>query len=209
VVMVVHHALADPGFPVGDGGAHCRDHAAGLVTGDHAGRALDATRDDSTRIGRGAVGVQVAAAHARGLDLEDHVARAGCRIGELPELELAISEKHDAFHGPPPVRGVGRARPTGRSSVPSEACRGTGHPRFRRTGDYGIFGRDRADHSGLMPADLITLPHFSVSSATNCPNWTGVIGIGTPPSSAKRPITLGSVSTALISLFSFSTMSAG
>src|SRR5262249_53367458 len=86
-----------------------------------------------TRIGRGAVVVQVAAAHARGLDLEDHVARAGCRIGELSELELAISEKHDAFHGPPPVRGVGRARPTGRSSVPSEACRGAGYPRFRRT----------------------------------------------------------------------------
>jgi len=32
-----------------------------------AGRPLDPTRDDSTRIGRGAVGVQVAAAHARGL----------------------------------------------------------------------------------------------------------------------------------------------
>src|SRR5262249_55512873 len=104
----VHHALADPGFPVGGGGAHCRDHAAGLVTGDHAGRALDATRDDSTRIGWGAVVVQVAAAHARGLDLEDHVARAGCRIGELSELQLAISQKHDAFHAPPPVRDVRR-----------------------------------------------------------------------------------------------------
>src|SRR6516162_4972242 len=65
------------------------------------------------------------------------------------------------------------------------------------------------DHSDLMGANLTTLAHFSVSLATNCPNWTGVIGIGTPPSSAKRAITLGSVSTALISLFSFSTMSAG
>ena len=45
------------------------------------------------------------------------------------------------------------------------------------------------------------LAHFSVSLATNCPNWTGVIGIGMPPSSAKRAITLGSASTALISLF--------
>src|SRR5262249_8610158 len=52
VVMVVHYALADPAFLVGDGGAHCRDDAAGLVTGDHAGRPLDATRDDSARIGR-------------------------------------------------------------------------------------------------------------------------------------------------------------
>src|SRR5262249_17931351 len=99
VVMVVHHALADAGVGVGDGGAHRPDHAAGLGTGDHARRALDATRDDATRIGRGAVIVQVAAAHARGLDREDHVARAGYRIGELSELELSISEKHDAFHG--------------------------------------------------------------------------------------------------------------
>src|SRR5262249_11669343 len=89
--------------------------------GDHASRALDATCDDATRIGRGAVGVQVAAAHARGLDREDHVARAGCRIGELSELQLAISEKHDAFHGSPPVRGVRRTRPTTRSAVMSEA----------------------------------------------------------------------------------------
>src|SRR6516162_7967652 len=56
-------------------------------------------------------------------DLEDHVARAGCRIGEPSELQLAISEKHDAFHGPPPVRGVRRARMTRRSSVLSEASR--------------------------------------------------------------------------------------
>src|SRR5205807_1368285 len=116
VVMVIHHALADPGFLASDGDSHCRNDAAGLVTGDHAGRPLDAARDDSARIGRGAVVVQVAAAHARGLDLEDHVARAGCRIGELSELQLAISEKHDAFHGPPPVRGVRRARLTRRPS---------------------------------------------------------------------------------------------
>jgi len=56
-------------------------------------------------------------------DLEDHVERAGCRIGEPSELQLAISEKHDAFHGPPPVRGVRRARMTRRSSVLSEASR--------------------------------------------------------------------------------------
>src|SRR5262249_16784747 len=111
VVMVVHHALADPGFLVGDSGAHCRDDAAGLVTRDHAGRPLDATRDDATRIGWGAVVVQVAAAHARGLDLEDHVARAGARMGELSELQLAISEKYDAFHAPPPVRVFGEAQP--------------------------------------------------------------------------------------------------
>src|SRR4029077_3865891 len=133
IVMVVHHALADPGFLVGDGGAHCRDDAAGLVTGNHAGRPLDATRDDSTRIGRGAVVVQVAAAHARGLDLEDHVARAGYRIGELSELQLAISEKHDAFHGPPPVRDVRRARLTRACIQLGGVCQGTEQNQTRNT----------------------------------------------------------------------------
>src|ERR1700736_1493556 len=37
-------------------------------------------------------------AHARRLDLEDHVPGAWCRIRELPELQLPVSEKHDALH---------------------------------------------------------------------------------------------------------------
>src|SRR6516225_5829760 len=37
-----------------------------------------------------------------------------------------------------------------------------------------------------MPAYLITLPHFSVSSAMSLPKSAGVIGIGTEPSSAIR-----------------------
>ena len=37
-----------------------------------------------------------------------------------------------------------------------------------------------------MPAYLITLPHFSVSSAMNLAKSAGVIGIGTEPSSAIR-----------------------
>src|SRR5262249_9444674 len=28
-------------------------------------------------------------------------------------------------------------------------------------------------HCGLMPANLITLPHFSVSSTISLPNWAG------------------------------------
>src|SRR5262249_4725043 len=80
------------------------------------------------------------------------------------------------------------------------------HPALHRTGDYGT---SRRDHSGLMPANLITLAHFSVSSAMNFPNSGGVIRIGTPPRSASRALSFGSVRTALISLFSFSTVSAG
>src|SRR5262252_2973978 len=37
--------------------------------------------------------------------------------------------------------------------------------RHSRNVRYGILDRDRADHSALMLAARITLPHFSVSSA--------------------------------------------
>src|SRR5262249_8786290 len=64
-------------------------------------------------------------------------------------------------------------------------------------------------HSGLMPADLSTLPHFSVSSARSLPNSVGVIGRGTVPRSASRAFIPGSASAALISLLSRSTMPVG
>src|SRR5260370_42681541 len=67
----------------------------------------------------------------------------------------------------------------------------------------------RTPHSGLMPANLTTLPHFSVSSATNLPNSAGVIGIPSLPKSARRAFILGSARAALISLLSLSTISAG
>ena len=58
-------------------------------------------------------------------------------------------------------------------------------------GRYGIFGRDRADHSALMPADLITLPHFSVSSAMSLPNSAGEPASTVPPRSASRALNFG------------------
>src|SRR5215813_4948724 len=64
-------------------------------------------------------------------------------------------------------------------------------------------------HSALMPANLTTLPHFSVSSATNFLNSAVVIDIGSTPNSASRVFNLGSVTPALISLLSFSIISAG
>src|SRR5262249_10818476 len=78
-----------------------------------------------------------------------------------------------------------------------------------RSGCYGIFGQDRADHSALMLADRITLPHFSVSSAINFPNWAGDPGSATPPRSARRPFILASARAALTSVLSLSTISAG
>src|SRR5262249_48770427 len=82
-------------------------------------------------------------------------------------------------------------------------------PAFRGTGRYGIFGRGRADHSALMPANLTTLAHFSVSAATKLPKSEGEPAITVPPRSASRALILGSARPALISLFSFSTISAG
>src|SRR5438477_5665296 len=60
-----------------------------------------------------------------------------------------------------------------------------------------------------MPANLITLPHFSVSSAMSLPNVAAGPGSGTFPRSARRAFSLGSTSPALTALFSTSTISAG
>src|SRR5215470_17539600 len=62
---------------------------------------------------------------------------------------------------------------------------------------------------GLMRADLITLPHFSVSSAISFPNSAGEPGSAVPPRSARRAFILGAARPALISLLSFSMISAG
>src|SRR5262249_20291566 len=82
-------------------------------------------------------------------------------------------------------------------------------PRDSRNGRYGIFGRDRADHSGFMPANLITLPHFSVSSAMSLPKSACDPGSTVPPRSARRALILGSSRAALTSLLSLSTILAG
>src|SRR5262249_35082532 len=60
-----------------------------------------------------------------------------------------------------------------------------------------------------MPAYLITLPHFSVSSAMSLPKSAGEPAIGEIPSSESRTSILGSASAALIPLLSRSMISAG
>src|SRR5437764_9043312 len=60
-----------------------------------------------------------------------------------------------------------------------------------------------------MLAALITLPHFSVSSATSFPNSAGVIRMGSPASSARRACNFGSANTAFTAWFSFSTIAGG
>ena len=69
--------------------------------------------------------------------------------------------------------------------------------------------RAREDHSGLMLAARITLPHFSVSSAMSLPKSAGEPGSTVPPWSASRAFMFGSVRAAFTSLLSFSTISGG
>jgi hypothetical protein len=60
-----------------------------------------------------------------------------------------------------------------------------------------------------MPVNFTTFPHFSVSSAISLPKSAGVPGSTVPPKSARRALILGSARAVLISLLSFSTISAG
>src|SRR5262245_41594884 len=67
----------------------------------------------------------------------------------------------------------------------------------------------KENHSGLMPANLTTLAHFSVSVATKLPKSEGEPAITVPPRSANRALSWGSARAALISLLSLSMISAG
>ena len=80
--------------------------------------------------------------------------------------------------------------------------------RHSRNGSCGMCSRT-ANHSGLMLAVRITLPHFSVSSAMSLPKSEGEPAITVPPRSASRALSWGSARAALISLLSLLTISAG
>src|SRR5262249_10831445 len=103
--------------------------------------------------------------------------------------------------------GENRPRRDGGNDV--DAPHSGHYGRIRGTGRYGISDRDDSDQSALMFAARITLPHFSVSSAISLPKSLGEPGRTLPPRSASRALILGSARPALISLFSFSTISAG
>jgi hypothetical protein len=60
----------------------------------------------------------------------------------------------------------------------------------RGTEPYGIFEWGAAQ-AALRPANLTTLPHFSVSSAISLPKSAGIPGSGVPPRSASRALHLG------------------
>src|SRR5262245_46964011 len=64
-------------------------------------------------------------------------------------------------------------------------------------------------HSGLMPANFTTLPHFSVSSAMSLPKSGAGHPSALPPDSTVRALILESARAALVSRFSLSMISMG
>src|ERR1700685_1979616 len=75
------------------------------------------------------------------------------------------------------------------------------------TSTHGVM--ELLDQFDVMFANLITLPHFSISLAISLPNSAGVIGIGMPPRSAMPEAILASARAALISALSLATISGG
>src|SRR5215217_7041458 len=97
-LVVMHHdPLPDLGLRGADPRPDRGDDAAGLVTADGrlARRRKPAGRAAASRP---AILVQVAAAHAGGLHLDDDLALARGRIGELHQLELALAGKDNPAH---------------------------------------------------------------------------------------------------------------
>src|SRR5580704_3414947 len=80
----------------------------------------------------------------------------------------------------------------------------------RRRGHLvGLIQPAAADQSSLAPENLITLPHFSVSSTISSPKSAGEPASAVPPMSASHAFILESRRATLISLLSLSTISAG
>src|SRR5437870_1927909 len=73
----------------------------------------------------------------------------------------------------------------------------------------GVRRAARRIYSALAPENFTTLPHFSVSAATNAANSAAVSANGVVPASASRALTVGSLSPALISRLSVVTISGG
>src|ERR1051326_1060852 len=96
LVVMAHHALADARLALAHAGAKRHDDAARLMPGDH--RPLGRATDREPAALGSAIGVKIAAAHARSLHGEHDLAGTGRRIRKVFKCELAIAEKNHAFH---------------------------------------------------------------------------------------------------------------
>src|SRR5262245_38139757 len=123
-------------------------------------------------------------------------------MGSSPEPAVPAYRRPRMPRKHPQVLGVDLNR--------SESSRWARRRARRRSPNGTLWNiRGRTRYSALMLAARITLAHFSVSSATSFPNSAGVIGMGSPPSSARRARNFGSANTAFTARFSFSPLSGG
>src|SRR5580700_9713874 len=96
--IVVHHdAVTDTRGALVDRAADGGDAAAWLVAGDHRARHL--AEPERGGPARGAIELQVAAAHAGRLDLDHDVVRPRRRVGKFHQLQFAFAKECHAAHG--------------------------------------------------------------------------------------------------------------
>src|SRR5262245_14357594 len=132
-----------------------------------------------------------------------------CQIAQnVHPIDLRTAHQNHRHRPPPPhpIRKPGRVTSLSGPTVTSLSGVYRTHSRIGR---YGIFARDPADQSTLMPASLITLDHFSVYAPMNVRNSAGEPASTVPPRSAIRAFILGSVRAALISSLSLLMISTG
>jgi len=101
-VVVDHDPVAHSDRALVDSRARGRDDSARLVPGDDAEIVTEVGRTRAERsegrIHGPAVELEIAAAHAGGLDLHHNLARSGYRVVERGDLNLAITTKNHATH---------------------------------------------------------------------------------------------------------------
>ena len=96
--VVVHHdAGADPGATLVDLATHRSHHAARFVTGNDRPLELAKSKRRGFFAGR-AIELEIAAAHARRLDLQHDLARSRRGVGKLHEVQAALPREDDAAH---------------------------------------------------------------------------------------------------------------
>src|SRR5437868_3803759 len=98
-LVVVHHdALADARHLFADLGADRRDDPARLVAADDRVRVDRKAADRLAARFGAAILVQIAAAHSRGLHLDNDLAGPRCRVRKFHQLDLAPAREDYAAH---------------------------------------------------------------------------------------------------------------
>src|SRR4029077_10909525 len=121
------------------------------------------------------------------------------RMSAMPSMATKSVRRNEPT--PCAMTGLMRCSKTASSFDQVVHGTGTGHSRNGTLWNFG--GLDvRLAHSGLMLAERITLPHFSVSSPINLRKSVGEPASGGPPKSASRALILASANEALISSLS-------